>query len=94
VAIAGDSVAAPGTTPNFYTLESFAIPGSAITSASTALSFEGLNSPSQGIDFNLDDVALTTVAVPEPATAWLLGPLVLFGLRRPRPDRRPIDGGH
>jgi hypothetical protein len=60
--ITGDQAAPPGNLPsseNGYTGESFTVPGADIVSSSTSLIFEGLNDPESGIDWNLDDVALS-----------------------------------
>jgi hypothetical protein len=88
--ITGDMAAPPGNLPSFYTDFSFAVPGADITGTSTILSFEGLNFPGIGIDWNLDDVSVTVAptAIPEPATAPLLLVALALGLCLARPRRR------
>ena len=72
--ITGDMAAPPGDLPSGYTAQSFTVPGADITGTSAILSFEGLNDPAIGIDWNLDDVSVTAsaAAVPEPSAAGLL----------------------
>jgi hypothetical protein len=73
--ITGDEAAPPGDLPSLYAAESFTVPGADISGASTVLSFEGLNFPNIGIDWNLDDVSVTGAAVPgvpEPSAGALL----------------------
>ena len=63
------------TTGAAYVQEVFVVPGSAITSTSSILAFQGINDNS---DWNLDDVSITAVstAIPEPSSA----PLFVAGL--------------
>jgi hypothetical protein len=85
--ITGDMAAPPGNLPSFYTAFSFAVPGSDITSAMTTLSFEGLNFPGIGIDWNLDDVSVTAApsTIPEPPAPLLIAALAtVFSLSRVR----------
>lgn len=77
--ITGDTAGPYQDFVDLYTAEAFSIPGTAVIGASTALSFEGLNDPTSGIDWNLSDVALTCTAncaaptsVPEPSALPLL----------------------
>jgi hypothetical protein len=77
--ITGDQAAPPGNLPSLYTAETFVVPAVDIIGGATILSFKGLNYPSLGIDWNLDDVSLTASAVPEPAT-WVLLILAFGGL--------------
>jgi hypothetical protein len=70
--------------PFFYTTETFVVPGADITSVSTDLSFVGANGLA---DWNLDDVSLTAVAIPEPPMMLLFGTLattLLWFVRRRR----------
>jgi hypothetical protein len=71
--------------PFSYTTETFVVPGADITGASTALSFVGINNIA---DWNLDDVSVTAVAIPEPPTMLLFGTLattLLWFVRRRQP---------
>jgi hypothetical protein len=77
--ITGDEAAPPGDLPSFYTAMTFIVPTADIVGGATILSFKGLNDPSLGIDWNLDDVSVTSTAVPEPAT-WILLALAFGGL--------------
>ncbi len=70
--ITGDEAAPPGDLPSFYTAFAFTVPGADITSATTTLSFEGLSDPTIGIDWNLDDIAVTAVSIPEPPITGLV----------------------
>jgi PEP-CTERM motif len=88
--ITGDEAAPPGNLPSLYTAETFIVPALDIIGGATVLSFKGLNDPSLGIDWNLDDVSVTGSAVPEPAT-WVLLALAFGGLaiqRRLKVSRR------
>jgi hypothetical protein len=70
--------------PFSYTIESFVIPGADITGISTSLGFVGIN---ELANWNLDDVSLTPVAMPEPPTVLLFGTLattLLWSVRRRR----------
>jgi PEP-CTERM motif len=69
--ITGDKAEPPGNLPSLYKAETFIVPASDILGEATVLSFKGLNDPSLGIDWNLDDVSVTATAVPEPST-WIL----------------------
>jgi hypothetical protein len=77
--ITGDEAAPPGNLPSLYTAETFIVPALDIIGGATVLSFKGLNDPSLGIDWNLDDVSVTASAVPEPST-WVLLALAFGGL--------------
>ena len=77
--ITGDEAAPPDKLPSIYTTETFIVPALDIIGGATVLSFKGLNDPSLGIDWNLDDVSVTPSAVPEPAT-WILLTLAFGGL--------------
>jgi hypothetical protein len=77
--ITGDEAAPPGNLPSLYTAETFIVPALDISGGATVLSFKGLNDPSLGIDWNLDDVSVTASAVPEPP-AWILLALAFGGL--------------
>jgi hypothetical protein len=77
--ITGDEAAPPGNLPSLYTAETFVVPAVDIIGGATVLSFKGLNDPSLGIDWNLDDVSVTASAIPEPAT-WVLLLLAFAGL--------------
>ena len=77
--ITGDEAAPPGNLPSLYTTENFIVPALDILSGVLVLSFKGLNDPSLGIAWNLDDVSVTASAVPEPAT-WILLALAFGGL--------------
>jgi hypothetical protein len=68
-----------GNLPSLYTAETFIVPAADIVGGPTVLSFKGLNDPSLGIDWNLDDASVTAAAVPEPAT-WILLALAFAGL--------------
>jgi hypothetical protein len=77
--ITGDTAAAPGNLPSFYTAESFDIDGSKITGTSTDLTFQGVqdvNNNASNPDWNLDDVSLTEgtapTPIPEPSTIAVL----------------------
>jgi hypothetical protein len=90
--ITGDEAAPPGNLPSLYTAETFIVPALDIIGGATALSFKGLNDPSLGIDWNLDDVSVTASAVPEPAT-WILLVLAFAGLAiRMQVKSRPPQG--
>jgi hypothetical protein len=68
-------------TPSTYTFVMLAIPGSDVVGSSTTVSFQGLIDPSSGGIFNLDDVSLTSAAIPEPPAAMLFAVAVgLLGL--------------
>jgi hypothetical protein len=77
-----------GDTADTYQTEVFDILGSDITTATTTLSFQGVNA--LGADWNLDDVSVVPVsvvtAVPEPATGAILAGAVsmMLSLRRRR----------
>ena len=92
--ISGDLAFDPAGT-NFFASESFSIPGSAITAATTTLLFSVVNDLAA---FSIDDVVLTAggtqpppppPTVPEPAAALLLAPMLamLGGLRLSRRRR-------
>jgi len=90
--IHGNQVAPPGNLQSFYTLESFAIPGTDITGASTLLSFSGLDTGQGDIAFNLDDVSVTA-SIPEPSTIPLLLTISLLTLAgRARRAPHPLHG--
>ena len=82
--VTGDA-AFDGSTADNYAAQSFAIPGSAVTAASTTLLFSAVNANAA---FNLDDVVLVPAirAVPEPMglTAFVSGLAGLWGARRRR----------
>jgi len=82
--VTGDA-AFDGSTVNNYAAQSFAVPGSAITAATTTLLFSAVN---PNAAFNVDDVVLLPVvrAVPEPAglAALLSGLEGLWVARRRR----------
>jgi hypothetical protein len=59
-----------------YTPFSFTVPGADITALSSILSFQGSNDTAA---WNLDDVSVATIAVPEPSSGLILG-FALFGL--------------
>jgi hypothetical protein len=88
--INGFNAGPPGTLPSGYTAETFSILGTDITGPSTTLSFQGLNDPSFGITWNLDDVDLEAAGVPEPSAILVFGAglLGLASLAR----RRRRDG--
>jgi hypothetical protein len=70
---------------NPYTSETFTVPGSDITGASTLLSFQGSiatdsNGDPIGGNWYLDDVSIDPTGVPEPPTGALLGAAVLLML--------------
>jgi len=70
--ITGDQAAPPGDLPSGYTVEMFAVPSADIAGDDT-LAFQGLNDPTVGIDWNLDDISVIAVtAAPEPPTVALL----------------------
>ena len=77
--ITGDEAAPPGNLPSLYTAETFIVPSADFIGGATVISFKGLNDPSLGIDWNLDDVSVTASGVPEPAT-WILLALAFGGL--------------
>jgi hypothetical protein len=85
--ITGDQAAPPGDLPSGYTAEVFAVPSADIAGGDT-LAFQGLNDPTIGIDWNLDDVSIT--AVSEPPAVALLGTALIacFALASPRGSRR------
>ena len=80
--ITGDMAAPPGDLPSLYTALAFVVPGADITGDDTLLSFEGLNFPNIGIDWNLDDVSATaaTSAVPEPSAASVFATVLAVSL--------------
>ena len=77
--ITGDEGAPPGNLPSLYTAETFLVPAADIVGGATVLAFKGLNDPSLGIDWNLDDASVTAAAAPEPPT-WILLALAFGGL--------------
>jgi hypothetical protein len=77
--ITGDMAAPPGDLPSLYTAETFAVPAADILGGTTVLAFKGLNDPTSGIDWNLDDVSVNAVATPEPGT-WTLLVVAFAGL--------------
>jgi len=85
-----DSVLGSSLATSAYTNVVLAIPGSAVTSTSTTLSFQGLLDPANSSPFNLDNVVLTTTSanIPEPPAVALfggaLGLIALFAARRRR----------
>ena len=89
-----DSVLGSSLTTSTYTNVVLAIPGSAVTSTSTTLSFQGLLDPNSAASFNLDNVVLTATSanIPEPPTGALLGAalglIALFAARSRRAARR------
>lgn len=76
-----------GDAANSYTVETFVVPGAAITGAGTVLRFRGTNDFSS---WNLDDVSVVQNAIPEPSgSLLLLGAAMLFGrFVRGRPASR------
>ena len=88
VTLGGFSQTITGNQATSYTTETFVVPGADITGASTALGFVGINNIA---DWNLDDVSVTAVAIPEPPMMLLFGSLAttllcLAGRRRSAPD--------
>jgi hypothetical protein len=77
--ITGDEAAPPGNLPSLYTAETFSVPGIDIAGGTTLLAFKGLNDPSSGIVWNLDDVSVNAVSTPEPST-WTLLLIAFAGL--------------
>ena len=77
--ITGDEAAPPGNPLSLYTAETFIVPAADLVGGATVLAFKGLNGPSLGIDWNLDDASVTAAAAPEPPT-WILLALAFGGL--------------